>query len=170
MIVPRLLVAVTLVRTPLASRWASERWEAEAVLPLGPAPEGLPVAPAAAAGAGERWRFAPFAVELHRSEAEGYYLNLVAPLPKAFVLLRPAEDSAPPPLVPVLATLSYNEAARMQDGGEQVDGVPLHPALYAWMRPFVDEHYKPEPRKKLRRNDPFADGTSRRDARGGHPR
>ena len=167
MIAPRLLVAVTLVRTPLASRWASERWEAEAVLPLGPAPVGSPVMPVAAAGAGERWRFAPFVVELHRSEAEGYYLNLVAPLPKAFVLLRPAEDPASPPLVPLLVTLSYNEAARMQDGGEQVDAVPLSAALHGWMRPFVDEHYKPEPRKKVRRNDPFADGAARRDPRGG---
>lgn len=170
MIVPRLLVAVTLVRTPLASRWASERWEAEVVEILGPAPDGPPETPVAVAAAGERWRFAPFAVELHRSEAEGYYLNLVAPLPKAFVLLRPAEDSASPPLVPVLVTLSYNEAARMQDGGEQVDAVPLPAPLFAWMRPFVDEHYKPEPRKKIRRNDPFADGDARRDPRDGHQR
>ena len=123
--------------------------------------------PVAAAGAGERWRFAPFVVELHRSEAEGYYLNLVAPLPKAFVLLRPAEDPASPPLVPLLVTLSYNEAARMQDGGEQVDAVPLSAVLHGWMRPFVDEHYTPEPRKKVRRNDPFADGVERRDPRGG---
>ena len=167
MIPPRLLVAVTLVRTPLASRWATERWEAEAVELVGAAPDGSPVAPAAAAGAGERWRFSPLAVELHRSEAEGYYLNLVAPLPKAFVLLRPAEDGSPPPLAPLLVTLSYNEAARMQDGGEQVDAVPLSPELHAWMRPFVDEHYKPEPRKKIRRNDPFADAEARGQPRGG---
>jgi hypothetical protein len=119
------------------------------------------------AGAGECWRFAPFAVELHRSEAEGYYLNLVAPLPKAFVLLRPAEEGASPPLVPLLVTLSYNEAARMQDGGEQVDAVPLPAALHAWMQPFVDEHYKPEPRRKVKRNDPFVDGAFRRDPRTG---
>ena len=168
MTVPRLLVGVRLVRTPLVSRWASERWEAQAVELLGPAPEAAAMPPATVTGSDGCWRFAPFAVELHRSEAEGYYLNIVAPLPKAFVLLRPTEDSAPPPLVPVLVTLSYNEAARMQDGGEQVDAVPLVAELHRWMQPFVEEHYKPEPRKKVRRNDPFADAGPRRDPRPGH--
>ena len=168
MTVPRLLVGVTLVSTPLSSRWASERWEAQSVDLLGPAPDASAVPPPTVTGADGCWRFAPFVVELHRSEAEGYYLNLVAPLPKAFVLLRPAEGAAPPPLVPVLVTLSYNEAARMQDGGEQVDGVPLAAELHRWMQPFVDENYKPEPRKKVRRNDPFADAAPRRDPRQAH--
>ena len=35
------------------------------------------------------------------------------------------------------------------------------------MRPFVAEHYKPEPRKKVKRNDPFAEGAFRRDPRPG---
>ena len=26
------------------------------------------------------------------------------------------------------------------------------------MEPFVAEHYRPEPKKKVRRNDPFRDG------------
>ena len=56
----------------------------------------------------------------------------------------------------------------MLDGGEQVDAVPLPAAIHEWMRPFVAEHYKPEPRKKVRRNDPFADGAFRRDPRTGH--
>ena len=44
----------------------------------------------------------------------------------------------------------------MMDGGEQVDGVPMLPSIAEWMRAFVDVHYKPEPRRKARRNDPFA--------------
>jgi hypothetical protein len=36
------------------------------------------------------------------------------------------------------------------------------------MRPFVEENYKPEPRKKVKRNDPFAEGAFRRDPRTGH--
>jgi hypothetical protein len=31
------------------------------------------------------------------------------------------------------------------------------------MEPFVAEHYKPEPKQKVRRNDPFADGAFRRE-------
>ena len=61
-----------------------------------------------------------------------------------------------PPVFPVIVTVSYNEAARMMDGGERVDAVPLPDVLREWMVPFVTEHYKPEPRRKVRRNDPFA--------------
>jgi hypothetical protein len=63
-------------------------------------------------------------------------------------------------LRPVLVTVSYNEAARMLDGGEQVEAVPMLPEILEWMNPFVAEHYKPEPRKKIRRNDPFAEGAA----------
>ena len=51
----------------------------------------------------------------------------------------------------------------MMDGGERVDAVPMPVVLREWMAPFVAEHYKPEPRTKVRRNDPFADGALRRD-------
>ncbi len=152
--VPQVLIAVVVGRTPLASRWVSERWEcAEAeVVPAALAAEvvGSPLP------GGDRWRYAAFAAELQRSEAEGYYLNITAPEPKLFVLTRPADDGKPPPVRPVLVTLSYNAAARMLDGGEQVDAVPMPPGVVDWMRPFVAEHYRPEPRKKVRRNDPFA--------------
>jgi hypothetical protein len=35
-------------------------------------------------------------------------------------------------------------------------------AILEWMRPYVAEHYKPEPRRKVRRNDPFRDDVSER--------
>ena len=85
--VPRVLVAVTLLRTPLASRWASERWEAVAVLPLTEATAVAETPAASSSDGGARWRYEAFAVELHRSEAEGYHLNITAPLPKVFVML-----------------------------------------------------------------------------------
>jgi hypothetical protein len=53
------------------------------------------------------------------------------------------------------------------DGGEQVDGVPMVPAIAEWMRAFVAVHYKPEPRRKARRNDPLGDEAASRE-RGGH--
>ena len=55
-------------------------------------------------------------------------------------------------------TASYNEAARMLDGGELVDAVPMPPEILAWVAPFVAANYQPEPRRKVRRNDPFAAG------------
>jgi hypothetical protein len=160
----RFPVAVIFERTPLANRWVSERWEPVAVVPppaggrRGRAPVKISDEPS-----GTRWRFDGHAFELHPSEAEGYYLNLVAPEPKAFVMWRTTDDGGDPPVFPVIVTVSYNEAARMLDGGERVDAVPLPAGILAWMQPFVAEHYKPEPKKKVRRNDPFADGAFRRE-------
>ncbi len=160
----RFSVAVLMQRTPLANRWVSERWDPVAVLPV-PAdaePAGAPVCIRDDATC-TQWRFDGHALELHRSEAEGYHLNLVAPEPKVFVNMAHARGPDEPPVFPVIVTVSYNEAARMMDGGERVDAVPLPDAMREWMVPFVAEHYKPEPRRKVRRNDPFVDGAFRRD-------
>jgi hypothetical protein len=158
----RFPVAVTLRRTPLANRWVSERWEPVAVeLEAEPSPSGA--VKVADDAAGTRWRFGGQTIELHRSEAEGYHLNITSPEPKVFVMWRMAEDAgAEPAARPVIVTVSYNQAARMLDGGEQVDAVPMPPELMARMQPFVAEHYKPEARKKVRRNDPFRDDREQR--------
>ena len=158
----RFPVAVTLRRTPLANRWVSERWEPVAVeLETEPSPPGA--VKVADDAAGTRWRFGGQTIELHRSEAEGYHLNITSPEPKVFVMWRTAEDAGTEPAAcPVIVTVSYNQAARMLDGGEQVDAVPMPPELMARMQPFVAEHYKPEARKKVRRNDPFRDDREQR--------
>jgi uncharacterized protein DUF3305 len=160
----RFSVAVLMQRTPLANRWASERWDPVAVLPV-PADAANADAPVCVRDDATctQWRFDGHALELHRSEAEGYHLNLVAPDPKVFVAWRMHEDPMDPPVFPVSVTVSYNEAARMMDGGERVDAVPMPVDVHDWMVPFVTEHYKPEPRRKVRRNDPFAADTPRRD-------
>jgi len=159
--VTRIPVDVIMQRVPLVNRWATERWQPAEVIATG-APRVDEEWETGAAqlvdrgDAGERWRFPRQVVELHRSEAEGYYLNLSTATPFAFVMWRRFDDGMEPVARPVVVTLSYNEAARMMDGGEQVDPVPLDDRLHAWLAPFVAEHYKPEPRKKARRNDPFA--------------
>jgi len=159
----RFPVAVILQRTPLVNRWISERWEPVAVERAADAATADAPVQIADDGAGTRWRFGGHAIELHRSEAEGYFLNVTAPDPKIFVMWRHAEGAAVPPVRPEVVTVSYNEAARLMDGGEQVDTVPMLPEILEWMTPFVAEHYKPEPKRKVRRNDPFADKASGRD-------
>jgi len=154
----RFPVAVVMQRTPLANRWVSERWEPVSVDAM-PVDAGDPFPRCIADDAGgTRWRFADHVVELHPSEAEGYYLNLSAPDPKVFVMWRMADDGAEPAARPWIVTVSYNQAARMLDGGEQVDAVPMPVQIRAWLEPYVAAHYKPEPRRKVKRNDPFADG------------
>ena len=152
---PRFLVAVIIECVPLVNRWISEQWrvaDIECSDDAAAGPVRLDVD-----GPGERWRFAGHAIELHRSEAEGYFLNLTAPDPKVFVMWRAPEDipdsGIGPRIRPQLATVSYNEAARFLDGGEQVDAVPLPVDIRDWVQPFVAEHYRPEPKRKSRRNE-----------------
>lgn len=145
-------------RTPLANRWATERWEPIAVEPTAAEARAVARVPGVEL---EQWRFSGFDVELHRSEGEGFFLNLSSPGPRAFVMWRPLEPEARaedgPPVAPFLVTLSYNEAARMLDGGEQVDSVPLAPELLGWLEAFTAAHYVPEPKRKIRRRDPLND-------------
>jgi hypothetical protein len=154
----RFLVDVTMERVPLANRWISERWQPASVVPAtvtdtaddSPRHERV-------ASDGSSWVARGLPVTLHKTEAEGYFLNVTSAEPKLFVMWRREEDGAEPPVRVVVVTASYNEAARSLDAGEQVDAVPLPDGLAQWVRPYVAEHYKPEPRRKVRRNDPFAD-------------
>uniref|UniRef100_B1XTZ2 Uncharacterized protein n=1 Tax=Polynucleobacter necessarius subsp. necessarius (strain STIR1) TaxID=452638 RepID=B1XTZ2_POLNS len=49
--------------------------------------------------------------------------------------------------VPHRICVSYNEAARLLDGGESVDTVPMSQQHAAWLQEYVDENYRPEPKK-----------------------
>jgi integrase len=38
----------------------------------------------------------------------------------------------------------------MMDGGESVDGVAMPADMASWVAAFADEHYKPEPKRRIR--------------------
>jgi hypothetical protein len=162
----RFPVAIVVEKIPLANRWASEKWQIGAV-ERDDSPLRVAVKLSDDA-TGTRWRFTGFGIELHTSESEGYFLNITAPDPKIFVMWRMLEPerigadglAARPELV----TVSYNEAARLMDGGEMVDALPLPPAVLAWMEPFVAANYKPEPKRKVRRNELYERDDQHRDA------
>ena len=158
----RFPVAVIMQRVPLASRWADERWEALAVEACDDALSVQTVVGDTANG--KRWRCTGQVIELHPSEAEGYYLNVSARDPKVFVLWRMAEpgDDAEPRARPLIVTVSYGEAARFLDAGEQVDAVPIPAAILAALESCVAAHYKPEPRKKVKRNELYEGDDARR--------
>jgi hypothetical protein len=145
-------VSVLVEHRVLDNRWQSEQWEAIAVGP-GHRDDRRGCTLVFEQDRRSQWLWTGFRLELVRSEAENYFLNISAASPKVFVMWRLENDRAEPKI----ATVSYGEAARMMDSGEQVDGVAMPPEVFAWMAPFVAEHYKPEPRRKIRRNDPFAE-------------
>jgi hypothetical protein len=164
-------VDVLLERVPIVNRWADEQWRPAAVVPVARiAPDSDVAAPGDPecvkdGPAGTTWRFPGCAIELHPTEAEGYFLNITSDTPLVFVMWRAAEDGSEPAARVQMVTVSYNQAGRIMDGGERVDPVPMPETILAWMGPYVAEHYKPEPKRKVRRNDPFSDDAAGRDRR-----
>src|SRR5438105_41512 len=154
----RFAIDVVIERRRLDNRWINEAWRPVEAEPVEPN-RGERVESLGEDGVHARWRIGGCTIELHPTEAEGYYLNLTSPSPCVFVMWR-MFDGLVPPARPVVVTVSYNEAARFLDAGERVDNVPMSETIAAWMRPFVAAHYKPEPRRKVKRNDPFAERES----------
>ena len=141
---PTRKVAVILERETVESRWESHRWSLVGVVPdVGGEPRTIMERPGAT-----QYLYPGFVVTLFADESEGYYLNVSSEAPSVFVSLR--TDEADGNVYPFQATLSYNEAARWMDGGEKVDRAVAWPELIAWMGEWVEENYRPEPKRRQR--------------------
>ena len=137
-------VSIVLERRVVAGRWGGERWELLGAVPdVGGEPREIVTGNEAV-----QWLYPGHEVDLRRDEAEGYYLNASSDEPSVFVSLRQGEGEDKPR--PFLCTLSYNEAARWMDSNERVERVPAWPELAAWMGQWVEDNYRPEPRKRQR--------------------
>ncbi|QWD66796.1 DUF3305 domain-containing protein [Polynucleobacter sp. MWH-Aus1W21] len=111
---------------------------------------------------GESWLFTGYELDLFPDEAEGYYLNVSATTPSWFVMWRLEEDVnryvdeqslalakvESTFAVPHRICVSYNEAARLLDGGESVDTVPMSEQHTSWLQEYVNDKYRPEPKKR----------------------
>jgi hypothetical protein len=154
-----MLIGVVMQRLPLQNnRWQSHQWRPLEIV-------GADVLSDAGDGAPRclrndpddlRWLFSGFEVLLHRDEGEGYFLNLQAPAPSWFVMWRMEQVGDTEIAVPKFVTLSYNEAARLMDGGEQVDRMEASDDVIANLVEFVATHYQPE--IKIKRKKPSFEG------------
>lgn len=139
---PTQKIALILEREVIESRWESHRWQL-----LGAIPDVGGEARTLLEDARSLQRLYPgFLVTLFPDEAEGYYLNASSEAPSVFVSVR--NDEATGDMYPFQATLSYNEAARWMDGGEKVERVVVWPELAAWMGQWVEDNYRPEPKRR----------------------
>ncbi len=150
-------ISVLMARQRLQNRWIDECWHARAVLAaiaMDPASErSAPAADAIDAidatddvndGAiDDEYVVGGLELELFPDEDDGYFENWAAPEPKVFVLWRMEGDRA----VPVRASVSYAEGARMMDSGEAVDGVSMPREIYAWLGEYLRMHYRPPTRR-----------------------
>jgi hypothetical protein len=140
---PSYTVAVVMQRRPAQSRWADVIWEPHGVVPAYAGSERKLLVEHEDVA---QWLHPGFKLELHRDEAEGYYLNVVGIEPRVFVLWRMEGDDA----LPVQVTVSAEEASRWLDGGHAVDGVSMPPEIYAWVGEYVENNYRPQPQKRIK--------------------
>ena len=140
---PTQKIAIILEREAVESRWETHRWQVLGVVPdVGGESRTILDTPQSL-----RRLFPGFDVTLFRDEAEGYYLNASSDTPSVFVSVRMDEAGD---MYPFQATLSYTEAARWMDGGEKVERTVVWPELAAWMGQWVEDNYRPEPKKRQR--------------------
>jgi hypothetical protein len=145
---PSLRVAVVMERETAPNRFEDWRFRVAEVVPhedaFGSEPRVL-----RDDGKLRRTLFPGFTLELFRDQAEGYFLNLRTGAPVWFVVWR-SDDEDPSRAWPETVSVSYEEAGRWLDAQEHVDNVPLAEELAAWLQAYVDEHYRPEPKKRRR--------------------
>ncbi|MEL6265336.1 MAG: DUF3305 domain-containing protein [Pseudomonadota bacterium] len=149
-------VGVVMRRQPGRTRWQRWIWRVTAILPgAAPAAWRLMRREEVAGGEAEEYHAATLPVTLWRKETEAYRVALAADPPTAYVVLRPNEGQAPEayPLVPFCVTASPFEAQDYADSGEeQVEPVPMPPAMIGWVSAFIDRHHVEEAFRKRRRD------------------
>lgn len=94
-------------------------------------------------------------IRLFLDECESYYHNMMSPEPGCFIVARAededGEETDMP--IPVLATLSFDEAHSYLEGDDIVYAVPIPAELYVWAEAYVLENYVAEKRVKRKRVD-----------------
>ena len=141
---PSVALAVVMQRRTIQNRWQSEAW-----LPVEVRPdEDAESAPRLLSDEGgvQSWLHPGMQLALRKDECEGYWQNLVSPGPRVFVMWRMQGELA----VPERITASYDEASAWMDASESVEGVPMPEPLALWVGDYTREHFRPEPKKRIR--------------------
>lgn len=139
-------IGVIMQCIPLSSRWQPFQWQPIEI--VGQVLEQIATRCLRNDPADTRWLFSGIDVTLCSSEAEGYFLNISAPAPCWFIMWRIEEVDGAELAVPKSVTLSYNEAARLMDGGERVDTLPASAEIIERLAAFTQGYYHPEPKRK----------------------
>jgi hypothetical protein len=153
-------VSIVMQRVTLQNRWQSFQWKLLEILPELPnGTDALAVIIPDFADdeADVRCVFPGFSVELFVDEAPGYFLNLSADAPCWFVMWRLDDVAGQEIAIPKSITLSYNEAARWMDAGEQVDTLELSGEIAGWLASYTQKYFQPEIKRK-RKHPSFEGG------------
>lgn len=133
------------------NRWQAGRWRVSGLVAGGQGQgEAVKHKPLRVDDGQQQTLWTGLRVELHKDDAESYYFNIVSDSPRVFVVCT-LDDNGP--LLPVIVTLSYDEAASHLESDDIVESVPMPAQLYRWVEQFVLEHYLPQKKKKRKRDN-----------------
>jgi hypothetical protein len=141
-------LSVIMQRLPINNRWQSHQWKPLEVLPDVP---GVHAHLLLDNDDEQRWLFPAFEARLYVDETPGYFLNLSSETPCWFIMWRFEEINGQQVAVPKSLTLSYDEAARQIDGGEQVDTLPISDEVAGWLAEYTQQHFRYEGKKQRKR-------------------
>ena len=153
-------LGIVVEKRPATSRWVTHIWKPVAVIPG--APEISEWKLLSGEGDIPRYHIATLTLNLHRTETEGYRVNLSNETPSVYVVLREGalEDPDAPEIEAICATVSPFEAQDYLDSGEDiVEPVAMSEGLIAWLQEFVNRHHVDTPFKKRKRNPHMTEET-----------
>ena len=142
--------------------WADEVWDAKGVVAsaddaLNPddTAKGKNEVKIIHQGDSKQFIYSGLSIRLFLDECESYYHNMMSPEPGCFIVAREEDEdgnetSMP---IPVLVTLSFDEAHSYLEGDDTVYAVPIPKELYLWAEAYVLENYVAEKRVKRKRVD-----------------
>ena len=96
------------------------------------------------------WR--GYDVALYWNDIESYHFNLEGESPWIFVIGEYADvEDESGEIVPLLVTLSYDEAASYMETDSLVFNLPIVGEIQLWVERYVLDHYRPVEKKKGKR-------------------
>jgi hypothetical protein len=159
----RMALGVVVERRRSRSPWQDAVWQPVSVL-VGAPPLDADWRELMRGEGWSRYHAGNLTLEVHRAETDAYLLNLAQPVPRVYVVLRPASEPGQYPFRPLLITASPSEAeGYLSSGDEIVEGVPMPAPVLAWLQEFVGRHHVERPfvkRKRRKGATVAADGES----------
>ena len=96
-----------------------------------------------------QYLYVGFDIDLFKDGLESYTANFRAHKPSVFVICE--HDDEIDKIPPLVVTLSNDEMASYVEVDEPVFDIPIPSDIYHWVESYVLENYRPEERKKRRR-------------------
>jgi len=158
-------VAAVLARRQISrSGWSLVHWEGVAVLAgerfAAGTSRGVPLRDGGQGQDGQggqdgRYLWDGLRLELHRDAAETYWFNLTGARPSLFIICSEEPGDA---LLPVAVTADHDESVSATEADYKVFAVPIPAEVLARIEEFVMTYFKPEPKRKRKRENWSGEG------------